>query len=193
MYQCSPQTNDRQYQQRWCSQAFKGSNKELLHAYFKHTPFLNLFDAQVPFAFDKQRFEHHHVCAKSGHGKTTLYSVMLERDLERVAVAVRRPSSSWTAKGDFLEKEVLRVQGIRTRRLAPRPPRLRQPHRHRAPVSSSTSSRAPMDLTRPPHAHEKHRQRTAIFDLFTFVFGALDQKLTGRQQTPFRAVSSLML
>jgi|KBSSwiStaDraftv2_1062776.scaffolds.fasta_scaffold2505343_2 hypothetical protein len=41
-----------------------------------------------------KRFEHHHVIAKSGAGKTTLYEHMVSEDLELVARGDLRPENS---------------------------------------------------------------------------------------------------
>ena len=58
---------------------------DVAHRYLRGTPLLKLFAATVPFAIpDAARFEHHHVVAGTGHGKTQAMQYMIARDLEAV-------------------------------------------------------------------------------------------------------------
>lgn len=64
----------------------KGTPEEIVSGYLKHTPFMEIFDSQVPFSPPNEtRFEHSWLCAGSGHGKTNAISTMIGSDLEEVA------------------------------------------------------------------------------------------------------------
>lgn len=54
----------------------------LLHEYLGGTPLHGIFEAKVPFAIPfPARFEHTHILAGSGHGKTQLLQFMVHHDL----------------------------------------------------------------------------------------------------------------
>jgi len=53
-------------------------------AYLRHTPLEHLFSAEVTFQFEEQaRFEHTHILAGSGHGKTQTLQHLILADLKR--------------------------------------------------------------------------------------------------------------
>ncbi|WLA39697.1 ATP-binding protein [Bradyrhizobium elkanii] len=59
---------------------------ELVKAYLRETPFLELFLCPVPFSIPaKTRFEHQWIVAPPGAGKSTLLQYLISRDLELVA------------------------------------------------------------------------------------------------------------
>lgn len=59
---------------------------ELVEAYLRDTPFVDLFLCRVPFIIpEKTRFEHQWIVAPPGAGKSTLLQYLILRDLERVA------------------------------------------------------------------------------------------------------------
>ncbi|WFU32436.1 ATP-binding protein [Bradyrhizobium brasilense] len=59
---------------------------ELVEAYLKGTPFVDLFLCPVPFSLpEKSRFEHQWIVAPPGAGKSTLLQYLISRDLELVA------------------------------------------------------------------------------------------------------------
>ncbi len=63
---------------------YKGT--DLLKTYLDRTPFLGLFDLQVPFGLpERSRYEHHWILAGTGHGKTQTLQHMLVQDFEKVA------------------------------------------------------------------------------------------------------------
>lgn len=77
---------------------------EALETFLKGTPFLDVFAASLPFAIpEAARFEHMHVVAGSGHGKTqTLQSLILE-DIER-AQQERFGFALIDSQGDLISK-----------------------------------------------------------------------------------------
>ncbi|MEY9604149.1 hypothetical protein AB7M74_010761 [Bradyrhizobium japonicum] len=59
---------------------------ELVEAYLRETPFLDLFRCPVPFSIPaKTRFEHQWIVAPPGAGKSTLLQYLILRDLDLVA------------------------------------------------------------------------------------------------------------
>lgn len=59
---------------------------ELVEAYLRDTPFVDLLLCPVPFSIpEKTRFEHQWIVAPPGAGKSTLLQYLILRDLERVA------------------------------------------------------------------------------------------------------------
>ncbi|MEY9748885.1 hypothetical protein ABIF65_008259 [Bradyrhizobium japonicum] len=59
---------------------------EIVEAYLRETPFLDLFLLAAPFSLpEKSRFEHQWIVAPPGAGKSTLLQYLISRDLERVA------------------------------------------------------------------------------------------------------------
>ena len=56
--------------------------QELIHTYLGGTPLSSLFDQPLSFTIPtKARFEHHHIVAGSGHGKTQTLQYLICRDL----------------------------------------------------------------------------------------------------------------
>ena len=60
--------------------------EQLLKTYLAGTPFSLLFDIPVPITIPEEtRFEHHHIVAGSGHGKTQTLQQLILHDLQAVA------------------------------------------------------------------------------------------------------------
>jgi len=70
---------------------FKATSKEhLLSTYLGATPLLDFFDQTLPFSIPtKTRFEHHHIVAGSGHGKTQALQYLISHDLQAVVEGKR--------------------------------------------------------------------------------------------------------
>ena len=61
------------------------SARQLIKTYLTGTPFVTLFECTVPILLpDATRFEHHHIVAGSGHGKTQTLQHLILHDLEAV-------------------------------------------------------------------------------------------------------------
>ncbi|MCP4183409.1 MAG: hypothetical protein GY761_08835, partial [Hyphomicrobiales bacterium] len=59
--------------------------RQLIKTYLAGTPFAALFDCTVPISLpDATRFEHHHIVAGSGHGKTQTLQHLILHDLDAV-------------------------------------------------------------------------------------------------------------
>lgn len=62
------------------------SLRDQYRMYFQHTSLAPLLDVPVPYALPENiRFEHHHVMARTGHGKTQALQYLIAQDLEAVA------------------------------------------------------------------------------------------------------------
>ncbi|MEO1747121.1 MAG: ATP-binding protein [Pseudomonadota bacterium] len=62
------------------------SDAELIEGLLKKTAFAPLFAASVPITLPaRTRFEHHHIVAGTGHGKTQMLQNLILHDLEQVA------------------------------------------------------------------------------------------------------------
>ena len=58
---------------------------QLVEAYLGGTPFISLFEGVLPFTIPTAaRFEHHHIVAGSGHGKTQTLQYLIGNDLDAV-------------------------------------------------------------------------------------------------------------
>jgi hypothetical protein len=68
------------------SQADAKDPTHLVSAYLGGTPLLPLFDQTLDFTIPtKTRFEHHHIVAASGHGKTQTLQYLIAHDLDLIA------------------------------------------------------------------------------------------------------------
>ena len=57
---------------------------EVAEKYFRHTPLLEMLSASIPFVIPEQvRFEHAHIIAGTGHGKTQTLQHLIVSDLQR--------------------------------------------------------------------------------------------------------------
>ncbi len=64
--------------------SYKGEN--VVFAYLKDTPLLVLLNARMPFSIpERTRFEHHHIVAGTGHGKSQTLQHFIANDLQKVA------------------------------------------------------------------------------------------------------------
>ncbi len=60
------------------------NHPDLAKAYFTNTPLDRFFFLQLPFSIPfKRRFEHTHICAGSGHGKTQLLLSLIYADIKK--------------------------------------------------------------------------------------------------------------
>ncbi len=60
--------------------------EHMIETYLGGTPLADLFDQKLDFTLStKSRFEHHHIIAGSGHGKTQTLQYLIANDLEAVA------------------------------------------------------------------------------------------------------------
>jgi hypothetical protein len=166
--------------------------KELVATYLGGTPMTALFQQQVDFAIPtKARFEHHHIVAGSGHGKTQTLQYLIAKDLEAVA-AGERSVIVIDSQGDLIEKisklAVFAPGGDLHDRLV-----LIDPTDVEYPVSFNLFD-VGIDRLQGYAPLERERLTNSILELYDFVLGTLlSAEMTQKQNVIFRYVTRLML
>ena len=80
------------------------SSDELVKTYVGGTPLLELFDGSEEFVIPQSlRFEHHHIVAGTGHGKTQTLQYLIDQDLKLVADG-KRSVVVIDSQGDLIKK-----------------------------------------------------------------------------------------
>ncbi len=164
---------------------------DLVATYLKDTPFQSLFNVPVPFVIPQHvRFEHMHILAAPGHGKTQTLQHMIAADL----TADNPPSLVIIDnKGD-----IFRI----LERLA-----LFDPNGGR--LAERLIIVDPTDIAHPPAINlfdinrarlagcdQRHREQieNGTIELYDYIFGSLlDAEMTSKQALPFRHAARLML
>lgn len=89
----------------------KYSAAEIVHHFLRDTCFQDFFGAEVPFSLpERVRFEHMHIVAGSGHGKTQTLQFMIARDLQE-AVKGDKGFAVIDSQGDLI-KNILKLKVI---------------------------------------------------------------------------------
>ena len=159
---------------------------ELVEAYLKGTPFLELLRVAIPFAIpERTRFEHTHIIGGSGHGKTTLIIDQILSDLakpEPPALVVIDPKGVMVrqlqqlAVFDGRLKDCLIVINPED---VNHPPALNMFH--------SVTKRSRM------YSDEVRRQiENNTVSLFHYIFGSIASALTQKQATAFSFIVRLL-
>jgi hypothetical protein len=165
---------------------------ELADTYLGGTPIRDLFDGAIPFAIPASaRFEHHHIVAGSGHGKTQTLQYLIAKDLE----AVQRGERSiivLDSQGDLIRA----ISNLKI--FAPG-----EPLHERIVIIDPTDVEWPVSLNlfdvgleRLQHYPmlERERLTNSILELYDFVLGSLlAAEMTQKQSVIFRYVTRLML
>jgi len=166
--------------------------EELVGTYLGGTPLLDLFAGQIDFAIPNQvRFEHHHIVAGSGHGKTQTLQYLIAKDLEVVERA-ERSIIVIDSQGDLIE----RIANLK--QFAPGQPLhdkiiIIDPSDVEYPVSLNLFDVGMERINAYPML-ERERLTNSILELYDFVLGSLlDAGLTQKQSVIFRYVTRLML
>ena len=165
---------------------------DLLGRYLYGTPLLDYFDQQVSFTLPtKARFEHHHIVAGSGHGKTQTLQYLIGCDLEAVAQG-KRTVIVLDSQGDLLRN----IGGLA--RFAPG-----GALHDRIVIIDPTDVEYPVSLNlfdvgverlRHYEALERERLTNSVLELYDFVLGSLlEAEMTQKQSVIFRYVMRLML
>ena len=172
---------------------FDGRSPEhLVSTYLGGTPLFDLFDQAPAFTIPtKARFEHHHIVAGSGHGKTQTLQYLVARDLEAMLEG-DRSIIVLDSQGDLIRT----VASLKV--FAPGQPLhdrivIIDPSDVEWPVSLNLfdvgmerlSGYAPL---------ERERLTNSILELYDFVLGTLlSAEMTQKQNVIFRYVTRLML
>lgn len=170
------------------------SARELADLYLAETPLAALLNLPVPFALDQQvRFEHCHVIAGTGHGKTQFLQKMIFDDLiasqyDNRAVVVIDSQGDLIRKLSNLELFSPYVGGGLGERLV-----LIDPSDIEHPPALNLFD-AHMDRVRTYGLADRERVLNGVVELYeTFFDALLGAELTARQDVVFRYIARLML
>ncbi|WP_421839693.1 type IV secretory system conjugative DNA transfer family protein [Novosphingobium sp.] len=174
------------------SQADSKDPEALVRSYFGGTPFLPLFDQVLDFTIPtKSRFEHHHIVAGSGHGKTQTLQYLIANDLEAVADG-NRTVIVLDSQGDLIRT----ISNLKI--FAPG-----QPLHDRVVIIDPSDVEWPVSLNLFDVGMERlsgyaplerERLTNSILELYDFVLGTLlSAEMTQKQNVIFRYVTRLML
>lgn len=164
----------------------------LVEAYLGATPFLELLIQNVPFQIPtKTRFEHTHIIAGTGHGKSQTLQYLIAEDLPAVA-AGDRSVVVMDSQGDLIKTIKKLADFAPGGRLADRLV-LIDPTDVEYPVSLNLFD-VGRDRLETYEALERERLTNSILELYDFVLGSLlDAGMTQKQSVIFRYVTRLML
>ena len=166
--------------------------RELVETYLGGTPLTRLFEGSLPFTIPAAtRFEHHHIIAGSGHGKTQTLQYLIANDLE----AVERGEASIVvldSQGDLIKtisqlKLFAPGQALHDRIC------IIDPTDVEYPVSLNLFDVGIERLNAYPLL-ERERLTNSILELYDYVLGTLlSAEMTQKQNVIFRYVTRLML
>ncbi len=165
---------------------------ELVSRYLGGTPLTRLFDGEVDFTIPQAtRFEHQHIIAGTGHGKTQTLQYLIANDLEAVAEG-KASVIVIDSQGDLINT----ISNLK--RFAPGHPLhdgivIIDPTDVEYPVSLNLFDVGIDRLNAYPML-ERERLTNSILELYDFVLGSLlDAGMTQKQNVIFRYVTRLML
>lgn len=177
---------------RYAAQSEIKDPAELVAAYLGKTPISDFFEGSIPFSLpDTSRFEHHHIVAGSGHGKTQTLQYLIAEDL----AAVERGERSVIvidSQGDLIRRishlKQFAPGGALHDRIV-----IIDPSDVEWPVSLNLFD---IGLERLDRYSKLDRERlvNSILELYDFVLGSLlSAEMTQKQNVIFRYVTRLML
>lgn len=157
--------------------------------YLRDTPFLDIFLDDVAIDIpDEIRFEHAHVVAGTGHGKTQLFQHLIDKDLEKVE-AGHASVVVIDSQGDLI-KNISRLSVF-----APDGPLF-----ERLVLVDPTDVAFPVALnmfdmnTEAPTPLQQETLLNGVLQLYDYIFGSLlGAELTQKQGVIFRYVARLLL
>lgn len=166
------------------------SDAELIDLYLTGTPFRTLLTAPIPLRIPEAvRFEHTHILAGTGHGKTQLLQYLIAADLEK-AISERRSIVVMDGQGDLL-RALLHSGFFKDEKL-----------RESLIYIDPTDTLRPVglnlfdignDLLHGPGSAERETVLNATIELYEYFFGGLlGAELTARQGLIFRFIAALM-
>ncbi|MCK0138927.1 type IV secretory system conjugative DNA transfer family protein [Aliiroseovarius sp. F47248L] len=163
---------------------YKGD--DVVETYLSGTVLKELFRLRTPFTIpEKNRFEHTHIVAGSGHGKTQTLQYFIVRDLKDVE---RHDKSVIVidSQGDLINT-ILKAKTVPPDRIV-----LIDPEDIGFPVSLNLFSVGQERLERYDDL-ERERLTNSIIELYDFVLGSLlSAGMTAKQSVVFRYVTRLM-
>ncbi|WP_417519749.1 type IV secretory system conjugative DNA transfer family protein [Minwuia sp.] len=165
---------------------------ERVSAYLGGTPLLDVFDQAVPFTIPAAaRFEHHHIIAGSGHGKTQTLQYLIGHDLEAVARG-ERSVVVLDSQDDLIRTLSGLAEFAEGGALADRIVII-DPTDVEWPVSLNLFD-VGIERLQGYAPLERERLTNSILELYDFVLGSLlAAEMTQKQSVIFRYVTRLML
>ncbi len=163
---------------------YKGD--DLLETYLKGTPLRDAFRLRTPFSIpEDRRFEHLHMVAGSGHGKTQTLQYLIAQDLPHIEQR-DRSGVVIDSQGDLIST-ILRHSNLPPDRIV-----LIDPEDIAWPVSLNLFS-VGQERLEGYDALERERLTNSIIELYDFVLGSLlGSGMTAKQSVVFRYVTRLM-
>ena len=165
-----------------------GTPREIAKLYLADTPFMPLLDVSIPFVIPKAaRFEHTHIVAGTGHGKTQLLQRMMLADFddpERPAVV------ALDSQGDMLKtlSHLDRFNPETDDRLI-----IVNPADYEWPLRLNIFD-IPRDRLACMSPGPREQTRAGIIELYDYIFGGLlGADLTQKQSVVFRYIAALMI
>jgi hypothetical protein len=163
---------------------YKGD--DVIGTYLQGTRLRSLFDLKTPFCIpDVYRFEHLHMIAGSGHGKTQTLQYLIGEDLD----AIRRGDRSVVvidSQGDLIQT-ILAAKTLPPERIV-----IIDPEDIAFPVCLNLFSVGQERLSGYSPL-ERERLTNSIIELYDFVLGSLlASSMTAKQSVVFRYVTRLM-
>ena len=164
----------------------------LLSTYLGGTPLGDYFDQQIDFSIPTaSRFEHHHIVAGSGHGKTQTLQYLIGQDFDAVA-AGKRSVIVLDSQGDLIRNIANLAEFAPGGRLHDRIVII-DPTDIEYPVSLNLFD-VGIDRLKDYAPLERERLTNSILELYDFVLGTLlSAEMTQKQNVIFRYVTRLML
>lgn len=163
---------------------YKGD--DVIDTYLSGTLLKELFLLKTPFQIpEKSRFEHTHIVAGTGHGKSQTLQYFIAKDLEDVA---RRDKSVVVidSQGDLI-RTILKSNPLPPEQIV-----LIDPEDIAFPVALNLFS-VGQDRLASYNELERERLTNSIIELYDFVLGSLlDSGMTSKQSVVFRYVTRLM-
>ena len=166
--------------------------EKLTATYLGATPLLEFFDQDIDFVIPTEiRFEHAHIVAGSGHGKTQTLQYLICRDLEAVSHG-HRSIIVLDSQGDLIRniahlKEFAPGEPLHDRLV------LIDPTDVEWPVSLNLFD-VGVERLQSYEPLERERLTNSILELYDFVLGSLlVAEMTQKQNVIFRYVTRLML
>lgn len=174
------------------TKAFGVSGTDLIKSYLQDTPLFGLFDYLVPIQLPEEtRFQHHHIVAGSGHGKTQTLQHLILHDLQKVALG-KSSIVVLDSQGDL-------IQNIRQLALFAPGSEMAE----RLIIIDPTDVEYPvalnlfdvgMERINAYSQLDRERMVNSVLELYDFVLGSLlDAQMTQKQSVIFRYITRLML
>jgi len=173
----------------------KSENKNpdtLIATYLGGTPLSDIFGGEEKFIIPTlSRYEHHHIVAGTGHGKTQTLQYLISQDLEEVKKG-NRSIVVIDSQGDLINKlrnlEVFAEGGDLHDRIC-----IIDPEDIEYPVSLNLFD-VGQDRLKGYEPLQREQLTNSILELYDFVLGSLlEAEMTQKQQVLFNFVTKLML